>query len=347
MSVHAVIMAGGKGTRFWPLSRNRLPKQFLTILGKKSLLSHTIRRLGSLVPRSQLWVVGNLDCEKAITKDTRGVNPEHILLEPMGRNTAPCIGWAAKSILNKDPNGIMIVLPSDHFIHNHSVFRKQLKSAISVVSRQDVLITLGIVPSFPHTGYGYIEVDHPNALARVTAFHEKPSLDMAQQYVNSGRYFWNSGMFVWRAQTIYDLIQKYLPNTGKQIDRLVSIDPADREAQRAIFSKMENISIDYAVMEKAVSQIRLIPSLFDWSDIGSWSALRGLWPNDPTENAVNGDVLALNSHQNVVHSPDKLVALIDVNQLMVINSHDALLIAPLSSDQKIRDLYDQLPKSYQ
>ncbi len=340
--IHAMIMAGGKGTRFWPLSRNAKPKQFLSILNSKTLLENTIDRLSPLVDADNVWILGNLAYEAHFKALNLQMPDSQLLYEPCAKNTAPCIGWAAVEALRKDPEAVMIVLPSDHFIAPEEKFREVLSKAVSLVRQDDCLVTIGIKPTFPHTGFGYIEVDVPGkSPANVLCFHEKPELAKATAYVESGRFLWNSGMFIWSARKILDLFKQFLPH---HYEILMNIQ-ADPSRVGELFQTFESISIDYGIMEKAMAETRLLVSEFDWNDIGSWSALDDFWPNDEAGNAVKGDVLCVNSHQNVVYAPSKKIILVDVDNVVVVDTDDALLILPKKSDQKTKDLQDLLPKA--
>jgi mannose-1-phosphate guanylyltransferase len=269
----------------------------------------------------------------------------------MGKNTAACIGWAAVELLKRDPEAVMVIMPADHYVAPVKAFQKVIFSGVNLVEKSpEALVTIGIVPEFPHTGYGYIEVDRGTKKSSgfaVKAFHEKPSLETATSYLNKGNFYWNSGIFIWKAKTILSLFEKYLPGHFEGCQKLALLSKG-RDYQRnlkALFEQFENISIDYGIMEKAFKQTRLIPSEFEWSDIGSWSSLQQFWKKDEHLNAANGKLIPLNSAHNLVYSPHKTVALIGVEGLTVIDTEDAILIVPTDQDQQIRDLVSKLPSS--
>ncbi len=336
--LHAVILAGGKGTRFWPLSRSRKGKQFLSIIGKESLLEQTIDRIKPLVKPQNIWIVGVKDQAKHFARIKKQYGC-HVLYEPVGRNTAASIGWVACEILNTDPDAVMVVLPSDHSVKGIPQFRHIIREA-EKQARKDKLVTIGIVPTFPHTGFGYIEVSNNKATpAQVLAFHEKPKHDVAQKYIQSGHYFWNSGMFVWKVDTFLKLLKKHLPKSYAILSNKAKL--------KSRFAQLENISVDYAILEKSADSTVMFKADFEWNDLGSWLALKDFWPADSQRNITKGKKILLNSKNNIIFSNRRLVALIDVQDFIVVDHEDALLIVPKASDQKIKDLYGILPKKYQ
>lgn len=349
--IHLVIMAGGKGTRFWPLSRATQPKQFLTMVGDISLLEYTIKRHCDYIDYANMWVVGNQDQKVCLDSAVTHIPSDQILYEPMGRNTAPCIAWAAMELIKKDPDAVMVIVPADHYIENTGAYLSTIQQGVAFVQKTNQLITIGITPTFPHTGYGYIEVSQvDNAVAKVTAFKEKPDEKTAAQYIQTGRYFWNSGIFIWKAKKILDLIQTHLPDLFAEMSPIQNYQLDQADYVNKIYRHYEaisGISIDYGVMEKAVDDIYLIRSTFDWSDIGNWTALESFWQKDQFGNAANGNVVAINSHGNIVYSKKRLIALADVSDFIIVDSEDALMILPKSSDQKVKDIYQAIPKQYQ
>jgi len=345
--IHAVVMAGGKGTRFWPLSRAKNPKQFLSILTAKSLLEETISRVRPLIPKENTWIVGSVLHQRLLAGLSACVPLDQILSEPVGRNTAASIGWAASEIIKKDPDAVLVVLPSDHFISSSSAFRTLLKKAAKVALTTESLVTIGIRPTMPHTGYGYIEAKSVNVdPAQVLAFHEKPSFSKAQTYIKSGRFFWNSGIFVWKASTILSLIAEYMPTHYKLLKQLSKFSSEQPEFIK-IFKKFESISIDYGVMEHSAAKTKVLFSTFDWNDIGSWSALDDFLEKDLYGNAISGQCFPLDSTGNIVVSKTKVVSLVDVHDMIIVDTEDAILVMPKSSDQKIKQLYEVLPPELQ
>lgn len=349
--IHAVCMAGGKGTRFWPLSRAKKPKQFLDIIGDKSLLALTLDRLDALVPPENRWIVSNVFQKEHVIADKGNIPESHILLEPYGKNTAPCIAWAALEIQKMDPESVMIVFPADHYIPDSSAFVNCLSKAVAHAQAYDRLVLIGITPTSPHTGYGYIETESQNGIDPVISFKEKPDLSTAEQYVLSNRFLWNSGIFVWKVKTILNLIQTYTPEIATAFQSLKTVSSKSCLNYEALiqesYSKTPSISIDYGVLEKAANQIDVMKADFAWSDIGNWPALDAFWPKDNDQNAVSANIVAINSQNNMVYSQKRLISLIDVSNMIIIDSEDALLIMPRSSDQRVRQLYDQLPVEYQ
>ncbi len=336
-------MAGGSGTRFWPLSRARNPKQFLSIITQNTLLEETILRLRPLIQAEQTWIVGNAAHKSALEKLHHLVPKDQILYEPLGRNTAACIGWAAVQILKKDPDAVMVVLPSDHFISPVAPFRKLIAKAATLAKKTQGLFTIGIRPTFPHVGYGYIEVQsRDNGPEKVLDFHEKPSLNLAESYIQTGRFFWNSGMFIWTAEKIMAMFRQYLPDHAQILDKIAAL-PTKSSKLKALYEKFENISIDYGIMEKAIEETYLLAATFEWSDIGSWAALEHFLPQDKQGNAIRGHCIAIDSTNNVVFSEHRKVALVDVKDMVVVDTPDAILVMPKSSDQKIKTLVQQLP----
>ncbi len=337
-------MAGGKGTRFWPLSRSVRAKQFLKMISEETLLEQTLGRILPAV--DETWVVGNQQHDVYFSEIPTPLKPDHILYEPIGRNTAPCIGWAAAEVLKRDPDGIMVVLPADHAILHTVGFRTLIDKAVDLVKKEDCLVTLGITPTFPHTGFGYIESKSiADGVGQVVRFREKPNYDMARKFIESGRYFWNAGIFVWKASTILRLIKENIPQDAALYDQLKTIDQTDPQFAE-LFTQFHSISIDFSVMEHSTKMTRIIPADIGWDDIGNWSALQDHWPKDEAGNATRGELLALNSRNNIVYSEKKLVALIDVDDLVVVETEDAILVLPKRSDQKIRELYELLPAKF-
>ncbi|MBT5954215.1 mannose-1-phosphate guanylyltransferase [bacterium] len=345
MSHHIVIMAGGIGTRFWPLSRQKKAKQFLPIIGDDSLIEQTISRLSPLLTNTNLWIVTNKNQKSEF--DSLNLPAINFLYEPEGKNTLPCIGWAAQEISKKDSDATMVVLPADHFIKDHDLFISTLKEGIEIAESENALITIGIKPTSPHTGYGYIETDSAKKTTSlekgmsVLSFHEKPNIQTALSYIEHGSFYWNSGMFIWTTSQILSAIETYQP---KQYERLTALKHLHQDSPEFLscFKSFDSISIDYGILEKAPN-IKMISGQFSWSDVGSWSSLSDFWEQDDNGNSIKGDYVGINSHNNLIYSEKGVVSLIDTNDHMVIQTEDALLIAPITSDQKVKDLHEQLP----
>jgi mannose-1-phosphate guanylyltransferase len=346
---HAVILAGGRGTRFWPRSRTRQPKQLLNIVGRETMLEQTIARLSPLFPSSRLWIVTNNEQAAAVRRQSPRIPAAHILSEPVGRNTAAAIGLAAIHLLREaGPDALMAVLPADHFIAQPARYRRIVRAALDVAKRPGALVVLGVPPTRPETGYGYIESAGRTAHARgqqvfaVRRFTEKPSLQKAKKYVASRRYLWNAGMFFWRVSTFLGGLERHLPKTHAALLRLAeTIDTSRyRAALRRVYPQLENISIDYALLEPASrdprrSPVFMLPAPAGWSDIGSWAAVYELLARAPGQNVSAGPSVALDASGNFLWSPSKFVAALGVRNLVVVETPDALLICPRDRAQDV------------
>jgi mannose-1-phosphate guanylyltransferase len=347
---YALIMAGGRGTRFWPRSRRRNAKQVLNVLGDQTLIQQTVERLSPIVPPQRQWVITNGYLRDKIVRQCPEIPKRQILAEPVGRNTMPCIGLAAHILQSIDPDAVMGVFPADQVIHKPAGFRR-LVSAAFRASRRGQLVVLGIQPRWPETGYGYIEFEEGVAAgslkpARVLSFREKPDLETANQFVAAGRFFWNAGMFFWRAGVFLDALRKYQPKTASILASLPSFrSPRFMAGLKKAFPLCENVSVDYAVMEKADNVTGLAAGDIGWSDVGSWNAVYELLPRDSDGNAVRGaDVLSEGSQGNYVDAGKKLVALLGVRDLVVVDTPDALLVADRARAQDVGKLVKLLEK---
>ena len=345
--IFTVIMAGGKGTRFWPLSREIKAKQFLKLSNNNSLIENTISRMTGLSKPEEILVVSNKNQTKYLKKIEALIPQKNILKEPIGKNTLPCIAWAAIECLKKANDPIMVILPSDHHISPVKTFHSTINEAIKEVQENNTLVTLGIKPTHAHTGYGYIQVDdNHKKIRKVKAFKEKPNKNIANQYLKKGNYFWNAGIFIWKASKIIELIETYYPTLSPLLEELRKTPASHTKQLRSIFEAFPTISIDYGILEHEAQNMRLIPANFKWNDIGNWSALQQFLKLDNQDNAYKTDFIQLNSKNNIAYSEKKLIACIDVDNLVIVDSDDALLILPKSSDQKIKELYDKLPKKF-
>jgi len=356
LTVHAVILAGGRGTRFWPRSRTRTPKQLLNIVGKDTMLQQTVARLRPLVSPNRIWTVTNAEQAAALKKQLPTAARKRVLTEPLGRNTAAAIALAAIHVRHAAKGDALIaVLPADHFIAQPEKYCKIVTAALGLAHEPGRMIVLGIPPTRPDTGFGYVErfgdalgsADFPAFAVR--RFAEKPPLDLAKQYVASGSYQWNAGMFFWRASTFLDNLKIFLPKTHQALESLAeAIGKKTYERRlRAIYPKLENISVDYAILENATRQegpprVFVIPAEVGWSDIGSWAAVYELLAKQPSDNVLASHGLALDATGNFLYSPTKFVAAIGVRDLIVVETPDALLVVPRDRAQDVAKIVKSL-----
>lgn len=335
---YPVILAGGRGTRFWPLSRKRRAKQLLALDGKQTMIQQAVARLLPSAATQQLWVITNEDSRREIIRQLPRLPQKQIVAEPVGRNTAPAIGLAGFILARQDPNAVIGMFPSDHVIADERRFRKILERGIQIASDGDNIVVLGITPTRPETGYGYIEAgdeESPGVL-RVRRFTEKPDAARAANFVAAGNYFWNSGMFLWRADTLVKALHQHLPKTAALLEKIGATFGTGKFAatMRRLYRKCENISIDYAVLEprsaEAESRIYCLPSDFGWNDLGSWTALHehhvARTQPDKRNLIQAADTFSLEAEGNYIHSPRKFVAVIGIKDLVVVETDDALLI---------------------
>ncbi len=352
LTTHAVILAGGRGTRFWPRSRGRTPKQLLNIVGKDTMLQQTVARLKPLMSDARIWTVTNAEQAAAVRKQVPAVARKRVLTEPIGRNTAAAIALAAIHIRHvAGGDALMAVLPADHYIERPQKFREILNAALDVASEPGRMVVLGIPPTRPETGFGYIERSgHPIGtngfpVFAVRRFTEKPEMKLAQEYLASGSYHWNAGMFFWRVSTFLENLKSFLPETHAALEKLAKfIGTRNYERKlRAIYRKLENISVDYAVLEPATRtegppRVYVIPAEVGWSDIGSWAAVYQLLVKETGENVLAGQGHTLDAEGNFLWSPSKFVAAIGVRDLVVVETPDALLICPRDRAQDVAKL---------
>lgn len=350
MQLSAVIMAGGKGERFWPKSRINLPKQFLNISGNKSMLQQTINRLERLMDISRIFIVTNGLYAELISAQIPHLPLENIIVEPIGRNTAPCVGVASLIIEERFPNSTMIVLPSDHIIKNEDGFLQILQTAVDVCEHGENLVTLGISPSYPETGYGYIESTREMSLVnemevhRVNQFVEKPDLETAQKYLEAGNFYWNSGIFIWKTSVIRKLIAQFLPEMHDVLETIKhdSLNNDIHEVIQREFHKMPDQSLDYGIMEKAPS-IYVIPCMFGWDDVGSWTSLERINDKDENGNVIRGNILSLLTKNCIIESSNgKLIATLGIEDLIVVDTEDVTLICTKDKSQEIKSLLKEL-----
>lgn len=346
---YAVIMAGGVGSRFWPMSRQKRPKQFLDIMGNgKSLFQKTFERFTKICPKENIYVVTNENYLPIIKEQVPEFKDHQLVGEPMARNTAPCIAYAAYKIQKQNPDACMVVAPSDHLIEEEDKFASNITRALDFASQKDILVTLGIKPSRPDTGYGYIQMMEDKKIEdfhKVKTFTEKPNLELAKHFLESGEFLWNAGIFIWRAQSITSAFANFLPELDEAFNK--GEDALNTEAEKEFidltYTTLPSISIDYGIMEKA-DNVFVLPASFTWSDVGTWNALYELLERDENENAIHGKkVFIRNSENNFVHVPnDKLVALNSIKDLIVVESEGMLLIADRTKEQEIRQVVNEI-----
>ncbi len=349
---YAVILAGGVGSRFWPQSRQAYPKQFLTVTGTRSLLQGTVDRLAGYIPPERTFVVTHTRYFDETRRQLPEVPEANILAEPLSRNTAPAIAFAAAYLAARDPDASFAVLPADHVILNVARFHEVLETAFSQAEgNADSLVTIGVAPSHPETGYGYLQfegtsedtfAETPRACPVLT-FAEKPDLATAERFVDSGDFLWNAGMFVWRADTLLAAVAQHLPELASAMQPF-QLDPAaahDVERIEEAFAASPKQSIDYGVMERA-SNVFVVPAAFGWSDVGDWRAVYGLQSRDAQGNAVQGEVILQDASRCFVAGRDRLVVVVGLNDVVVVDTEDALLVLNRESAQSVKNVVDYL-----
>ncbi len=345
-----VIMAGGKGERFWPKSRNDLPKQFLSLSGEgKTMIQLTVDRLLPMVSIEDIYVVTNQTYINLVEDQLPNLPRENILAEPMPKNTAPAIGFASVVIEKKYGEAMMIILPADHLIKQPIIFRDTLKTAIAIASEKENLVTIGITPDYPETGYGYIQFGASNLhkefsnVYKVERFVEKPSVEIAQQYLDSGDFLWNSGMFVWKVSSILNNFKKHLPKIYKGLTQ-ISQKYGTSEYEKAViseFSKFDSVSVDYGIMEVA-SSIFTISGSFGWDDVGSWLSLERMMRLDENGNALQGNTISMHSKNMIVIGSKKLIATIGLDDLIIVDTEDVLLVCAKNEAQNVKVIIEKL-----
>ena len=348
---HLVIMAGGVGSRFWPMSTTECPKQFIDVLGiGKSLLQLTVERFGQLVAPENVWVVTNSSYVDIVRRQLPDMPSGNILCEPCRRNTAPCIAYVSWRIKSQDPKANIVVTPSDHVVTNIQEFQRIISTCMEFTSDSDAIVTLGMKPTRPETGYGYIQADLSTAslrnkqIYRVDSFREKPDIETAQQYIKKNNYFWNAGIFIWNVSTIINAFRIYQPKITRIFDSLNGLygTPDEQAAIDERFPQCENISVDYAIMEKA-EEIFVCPADFGWSDLGTWGSLLQQSQRDLYGNAAIGpDIQLYESHGCIVHTMNERRVIVQgLDGYIVAENNDTLLICKLSEEQRIKQFSEQ------
>ena len=346
MKIYAVIMAGGVGSRFWPRSKEKSPKQLLKIFGNNSMIQDTVCRLKDIVEYEDILVITNKIQQPEIKKQLPEIPEGNIIEEPFGRNTAACIGLASIIIKSKQEDAVMIVLPADHIIKNVEEFHNTLKNAAKFAYESKGLVTIGIPPTRPETGYGYIQIDENGVrenIYKVYTFAEKPNYATAVRFLESGDFFWNSGMFIWRADSIIDEIKMYMPDLYEglqEIDKSLNTDKFEKTLAM-VYGQLRNISIDYGIMEKS-QKVYLTKGNFPWSDVGSWEEVYQLSQKDSDGNAKVGNIFTEMTADSYIYSPNKFTSVIGVDNIIVINTDDALLVCRRDQSQEVKKVIDHL-----
>lgn len=347
MKTTALIMAGGRGERFWPKSRRSLPKQFLSLTDDgKTMIQLTVERILPLVAPEDIYIATNRDYKALVREQLPEVPEENILCEPVGKNTAPCIGLGAEHIKKKYGDAMMLVLPSDHLIKYNTIFINTLEDAIDVAAEGKNLVTIGITPDAPETGYGYIRLKSNERCRRafkVDRFVEKPDLERAKEYLASEEYLWNSGMFVWKVSTVLENLQKYLPDTFAGLERIgAAVGTADEQTVlEKEFSAFKAESIDYGIMEKA-KNIYILTGAFGWDDVGSWLAVGRIKKSNEFGNVIDGNVITVDTKNTIVQGGKKLLAVVGVKDLIIVDTEDALLVCDKHSAGSIKKVVENL-----
>ncbi|MCL2097589.1 MAG: mannose-1-phosphate guanylyltransferase [Bacteroidales bacterium] len=354
---YCVIMAGGIGSRFWPISRNLRPKQFLDILGTgRTFLQETFHRFAKILPKENILIVTGSQYTGLVNEQLPNLNPMQIVAEPSRCNTAPCIAYATYKILDKNPNATIVVAPSDHLIINEAEFLSIINKALEFADTNESLVTLGIKPTRPETGYGYIQLSHSGKdiimgeAYKVKTFTEKPTLDLAKVFVKSGEFFWNSGLFAWKATTIQTALKNLLPEVNVLFEQGVGKynKPEESDFIKKVYNECLSVSIDYGVMEKA-DNVYVFPGDFGWSDLGTWESLYLQWNKDDQSNMVDAQQVILKEVSNssiAVSKKEKLVVIKELDNYLIVDTDDVLLICPRNNEEQIKQIMRSVDPKY-
>ena len=345
--IKALIMAGGIGARFWPKSRLTTPKHLLNIINDKTMLENTVCRLDNILKREDIFIITNVEQTDSVKEKVEGLSEQNIIAEPMGKNTSAAIGYGAVLMSEIDPDAIMVVLPADHYIADIKRFNNKILKAAEIASKDDVLVTIGIKPAHPATGYGYIQVgkSEENDVYEVDNFAEKPNFETAVRFLDNGGFYWNSGIFIWKASVILNQIKLHLPELFESLQKIKSAVKENRleTVIQRIYREIKSESIDYGVMEKA-EKVKMVVGDFGWSDVGSWSEVYGLKKDNSSENVVEGEFFGLDTKECLILNEEhgKMITTIGLEKMAVINTDDALLITPLDKSQDVKTVVEYL-----
>ena len=348
---HVVIMCGGSGSRFWPKSRKMYPKQFLNTVGEGTMIQLTVDRISKFIPLENIYMVTNKCYVNTIKEQVPQILEENLIIEPMIKETAACIGYSAVKLLKKDPEAVMIVLPSDHYIENEVKFMETLKQGLDIACRDNCLVTMGIRPTRPETAYGYIEtgksiegiLEIPTY--KIKRFTEKPNREKAQEFIDKGTYLWNSGMFIWKAAVLLKQYKKFLPDMYQCLKRMGEYigTPEEAEIVEEEYNKIDGISIDYGILEKTWD-VYVMESSFSWDDIGNWTALERYMYKDENGNSIKGEHTVLDTHNCILYGEKRLIAALGVEDLIIVETEDVILVCKKEKDQDIKLLIKELLK---
>jgi mannose-1-phosphate guanylyltransferase len=347
---YCLIMAGGSGTRFWPRSRVVKPKQYLSLFGDLSLIQESVQRFANFIPEDCIYVVSAKSQQEVLESQTTNLPKENMIYEPVGKNTLPAIGLAALFIAEKDPDGILIVSPSDHLIQNDELFRQCIESAALIADQKDGIVTIGISPKYPATGYGYVQTAEEIQIGQsiksfaVTKFVEKPNVEVATGYLKSGGFFWNSGIFIFKVSVFLDSVQKYAPELYADLMRIKEHIGTDsyEEAVDRIYREVKSISIDYGILEKA-SNVFLVQGDFVWNDLGSWEEVYKYDSNkDENQNATSGEVVLIDTKNSYVYAPNSLVAVVGLDDVIVVQEGDTILVCKRDRAEDIKAVVGEI-----
>ena len=349
MKTYGVIMAGGGGTRFWPLSRKKTPKQLLNLSGKDLMVNEAIDRLATVTGKENIFIVTNVTQVPSMLEATSTrLKADHILSEPAARNTCACIGYAAMEIVKKYGDGVMLITPSDAYIKNETEFTRILEVAAKTAEETGKFVTIGVNPTFASTGYGYIRYDknETGEAKKVIEFKEKPDEATAKEYVASGEYAWNSGMFVWKASVILDKFKEYVPDIYADLEKIGNaMNTADeKKTIEEVYPNIRKISVDYAIMEKAATtgEVLVIPGEMGWNDVGSYDMMEVVRDKDADGNIIDGDVLAIDTTNSIILSSGKTITTVDIDNIVVVETKDSIMICPKDKAQSVKKIVEKL-----